>query len=743
MTEEDPQIAEGTLKEDSSPEDGSRERQKLLNALHAFHEANGTLPDDFHRMDEKFRAVCDIVLAGLSDSDSADVSPAGDSRIPDDLKDLKPDDPPEVHWAGAWLKCAQDDPAGESVELLVSLADRVFGPARFLAFRTLVRMGRRRDIMRLIPEKGALSLYEADALLETGALHLLVEGWTDRIALNADSLISATLSQQWIALLDVEATLATAGASGDMETRLANILSHGGREEVEAVEKAFHEYVLSRAAAALARVCIDRRRDAAEVLDSGAAEEGLPHWERSYLRGLSHLALGAPDAAKTHLEEACLKNPRQGAVGMALAGIVARRHPEEGLKLLESAEPTRELKIFRAVLLTRCRRYEEALACLQTDGEKGLPREPARLFWPAGRKDLARQAQALETALLEQKGEWQRASHAWARIGPEDVPATLLKARAFYQAKREEETLLPHQSWRRSVLSQSMGRSRHELGQALLNRESLFFWAAAILPEDPETAVKGFQRLLKQRKWVMSQQALGADRLVYMGDVLLQKGHPADAVRAYALAADADHPDVGPRLEVAEALLGYAKSSDSNYPPEQAEDPSSYYPTLLTAMERIAAGEKEAAASSLSEAESRDAPEPVCRFLRRILEKKVDPETLTETEISGMKLPPFLEAVLKMMTGPGEWGERLKAFAEARGKNWIGECPFTKHAAAAALLNHLCREGEWDEVMEQAGLLTTYNDPEVGQAAMLARVRVSLRQALDDDLEGAEERLLG
>ena len=725
----------------SPAESETKELQEFMDGFYAFHKARGTVFPMDERTRQTARAVCQAIMIGLYTPDSSGLPCHRNAKIQEQLRDLRPNDLPESHWRQSWLAFASDNTDREFLDQLVCQADQVFGPARFLTFRTLVRMGRRGDILKLIPQKGPLSLYDADALLETGALHCLESGWTDRIVPDEDNLLSPAVSERWISLLTIEGNLATTGSVGPMETQLESIVSEVAHEGAGTIEQAFNDYILTRASAALARFRIGNRQDAAQVLNTPAGER-LPVWERAYLNGLSLLALGYPDDARSYLEDAISDNPYQGAVCMALAAIHTDRNPGEGLSLLQSAEPTRELHGSRAALLARCGRYDEAWACLEKSKEKGMQAEPARLFWPAGRRHLERQVRALETALLEQKGQWQQASNVWALNAPPDLPATLIKTRAFFQAVMEKESLLPHQSWRRSVLSQKINRGRYELGQALLNRDSLFFWSAAILPEDPILTVKGFQRLLRQREWVSSQQHSGGSRLIYMGDVLLKNGQAPDAIRAYELAEKANHPAAALRREVAEAIHGAHSAPNPDQSPEHRKTLSGYYPSLLYAMAKIADGQMDAARSSLREAESREAPEAVCRVLRQLSEKAVDQASLSESEILEMKLPPDIEMVLRLIAGPGTWQERLKSFALDKDTQWIEEFPITKPAALGMLLNFFCRKGDWESMLQTCGTLMSSKDPALLKAATLAQVRYALHRILETDIEGALETLM-
>jgi hypothetical protein len=476
-------------------------------------------------------------------------------------------------------------------------------------------------------------------------------------------------------------------------------------------------------------VRIARRLDVAAIME-GEQANGLPVWERDYLLGLSQLADNHREEARVHLENSWRMSPRQGFIAIALAGLVAPRAPEEALAFLATAEPSRQVLIARAALLARCNRNQEAQLCL--DKSQILPGEAARFCRPAARNHYTRLAGVLAVSLLERCGQWQRAATAWASAGTAGgLPATLLKAREYFHVTRELAGLLPHQSWRRSLLLQKISRCRHDLGRAVLNGDALFYWAAGNCHDDPAEAVKGFRRLIRQRAWTEAQQRVGGDRLVIAGDVLLRQGDDAVAGHAYTLAHISGHPEVVERLAVAKVMGGEK--------PEIAA--ATWYPPLLAALRFAATDRMAEAAGALAAANALQAPEVLCRIVENIVTGSFLGSVLTEEDLAGLALPATLAPVVRLLAGPGSLAERAAVYLAAHGLEWSRGCPLSPTILAATLAEHLCTLADWPRAMAAADGFLASGDPALHDVGLLLRVLYSLGQAEGGDVLAAEASL--
>ena len=710
----------------------------LIRALHTFHQVENRSFGSDMRVEQLAWAVSVTMLTFPEEICLLEDSSLDRLELLDRFADLRPDDLPEAHLCRAWLEPAADI-SDQRADFLISLGEKVFAPASLLLYRLLVRLGRRRELSRMIPITGPLTVFQADALLETGELALLTSGWIERIQPDGNGLISSELHTRWLALLQGETELATGEASDVAQAALEGLAAVGDICRPGTFAAALQRYISSRTAAALTRARIGSRLVGFDCLDSDAGR-WLPLWEREYLQGLSCQVLGNNDTAYLHLKKSLADNPFQNAVRIALAGLVARECPEDALGLLAPATPSRELNVIKAALLTRCCLFDEAGKELMARRDGTLSRESVRLFWSTARKHLEQQALALETAVLEQGEDWQKAAVSWQTYGSLGLPDTLRKTRALFHAVRERASLAAHQTWRRSLLDQQITRTRHELRLAVLNRDALFFWSLANFAEDPEQALQGLKRLLRQSRWVQAQQRVGAARLVLIGDLLLKKSQTTDAYLAYSLAARAGRPDMSPRLQVAWAMIARPLDAGASMPRE-AGISDGFYPVLLAAMERISAGRKEDAELKLAEAEVLQAPKALCRVLRQIVSGNLLDSHVTEEDFQALSLPESIGVVVRLLAGPGSWEERMKTFVHTRGPQWPSDCPMSPVPLAATLVNVQYLEGDWGAIAETAIHLTETGNRQLQKIATLARILNALRKAVDSDLESAEDEL--
>jgi hypothetical protein len=642
-----------------------------------------------------------------------------------------PDEMPEILWLRMWCSLFAPATNNRLVDMPISAGGQVFGPVRLLLYRGLVRRGRRRELTELLPETDELSLFEFDALLETGCIERL---GNVRLAAEAteDELLPAPVRQFWSNLVTTEAELAKNRLSQSLLEKLERW--HVNTELLPPETPGIFPpgYLQARCTAALARARIAARLDAEDIL-TGKWADGMPNWECKFLLGMSSLSIEQPKQATAHLEMAYQTAPRQGTVAIALAGRFAEDDPQRAVTLFDEVEASFETLIAKAALLLRCRRDDEARECLTAADEPNLPGEPARLFQDSVRVQYRLQRKALATALFERQGRWSHAAAEWVSGDGNGQSSSLIKARELYQAVQEQKNLAGRQIWRQSLLAQKIARSRYELSQAVLNHEALFYWAAGNCDSDPAEAVRGFRRLVRQLAWTEAQQRVGGDRLVLVGDVLLRNGETADALRAYRMAQSAGYHEVEERLAVAKALCGDVTKIVDN---EVQEPPvKSWYPPFFAAVRLTIVGMAEKSAFFLIEARARKAPESLCRLLEAIVNNALPASILTEEELTGLDLPVTVEPIIRLLAGPGSWTERLCSYARVSGTPWRNDWPVAPAVVAAALTLHLCREEKWSEALATADRLLATNDPTLQDVALLAHVLWDLETARQQGVE--------
>jgi tetratricopeptide (TPR) repeat protein len=501
--------------------------------------------------------------------------------------------------------------------------------------------------------------------------------------------------------------------------------------------------IAARATAALARARLAQGIEVESML-TGIPGSTLPSWERAYLRGLGSWQDGDISGAISHLQSALEHNPHQTSIRLAIASLRASQSLEAALSVLEYPEPTREMWNARAALLARLERYAEAEDALRhCSPESTVASEPERYSWSRGRVQSRRREAALCTGLAERRRDWEMASKSWLAVSA--GRRTLQETRQLFAARQELESLPAGKSWRRDVLRQRLERGRTELGNIPLVGDALFFRANAMQAMQPDRAIKDFETLLRRRAWVEAECRVGGGRIVYVADALLRAGRVDDAIRGYELVRASRGTEVDERLAVAlvlKEILHHAEASAITRAAERATvlAPTGPWPQLLAALGLLIMGDVSSARSRLDVAETRGAPEGVCRCLRSTCAvASSGTATLTDEELN--TLPGEVGAVVRFLCGAEPETARIKKYANKLGETWLAHCPTDPSLTARRFLAILFDEGRWEEVMRFADILARSEQPWAKDLAALARVRHALHSADRGDLKQAEMEL--
>jgi hypothetical protein len=170
--------------------------------------------------------------------------------------------------------------------------------------------------------------------------------------------------------------------------------------------------------------------------------------------------------------------------------------------------------------------------------------------------------------------------------------------------------------------------------------------------------------------------------------------------------------------------------------------PASPWPPLLAALGRLIVGEAGEALTHLRAAEERGAPERACRCLRAVCAAASSgAAALTDDDLTALHLPVEVEAIVRLLCGPGEASTRLDGFVRTLGAGWISCCPIDPAIAARHLLATWCEAGQWEQALTLADELTHSGRPWAQELWTLTHVRHALERASRGELREAEREL--
>ncbi len=696
--------------------------------------------------DECLRACCMALVTGPLVPGVEPLDPSPHDRVRSVLEQAPRGALPEIDACRLWLSCAN----GLDVDMVTELAPLaekpLWEPMEAIIYRVLAHLGRRRTLAEIVLRKTPLTLARADALFEASLGSMFERDRIEQIAADPESVWPASLCDRWKTLLRAEWSVASGEANDPLEQTLTSLMDAVGDGPAQDLADVEVQRIAARASAARVRMDLTRGRVNNEGLTHPAAQ-GLPIWERAVLQALTYWRLGDVEAATAELDAALAHNPHQTSIRLALACLRSPDAPEAALAVLDHDEPTRQVLISRAALLARTGRYDEAAEALPTTEEQtpvGL--EALRYRWLDAQHRFERQAHALRTALAERRGDWHEADAAWRQVCTEQRTNALRVARQMFVAQRELSQLAEHQTWRQGLAKQRLQQAGNEIGGVPLVADARFFRGLATTSSDPERAVKDLRTLSRSRTWVQAEQRAGGGRLLAVGDALARLGQTGDAVRAYALAAEASPATAGERLAVAAvyAAIGRAAASEEIARSADRADelaPNSPWPPLMTALGLLIAGDWDAAQPHLARAQERGAPEDLVRCLRCVSQGVSDPGTLSTDELADLGLPKPIEALVHLAVGDRRDVRHLEAFAAYFGPGWIDAAPGDPAPLARRLLASLCDDDRWDDALAMTDDLVRSGRAWAIELAATVRARHAMLCAVRGNLDQAAEAL--
>ena len=663
------------------------------------------------------------------------------------LADVTREDLPEGRLCRLWLMCAANQlPADAAEEFSALVRGSLWEPFQSLALRALAFLGRRNLLADLMESDQTPSIGQVDAWLEVSSYLELEDRPPGISPATPQEPLSPQVRTRWIELLVAERELATTGGSPALESKFSRIADVCPAPVLRSYADTETRRISARATAALARAHLARLAGDDAIL-TGPAGTMLPQWEREYLSGLMRWVANDRDRAKTRLEKALALNPHQSCTRLALANMFAEQEPEKAIELLETAEPTREVLVSLAALLARLGRYDEAEAALsRCRGDTAVGLEAARFSWPRGRRQIHRQGDFLSVALAGFGGRWRDAEKIWRTTCSGKVRKSLDLARQLLMVTMELASPSLKDNWRREELQRRRRRIAQQIGDGPLVGEEAFFRGAAVIEENPGRTTRDFKTLLNRRTWVNAERNVGTDRFIFMGDVLARLGQANSAIRAYELASDVRSSDVSERLGVMQVRASVENTRDPKLISDAADrasevSPDSFWPPLLAAVGLVIANDPNAARDRVDAAEKLGAFPAPCKCIRALCDVlSGTPRTVSHDDLSAAGASPQTEAVLRLLTGPGEIGEKLKAFVEVLKDRWITICPIDPKVGASHILAALCQDGRWDEALNLAGVLGQ-TDPNSANLAVMIQLRQALAQAVGGELEQAQMQL--
>ena len=716
---------------------------ELLAAFQAFKQQRVAPASDRHQH-EMLRAICTTLIAGPHELGQATRA----TPLCESLRPLLQDSAPEARVCWLWLQCAAGESDPHITTQFVSLArENLWEPIQALIWRALAHFGRRQTLAATLNVNGPLSLIRADAWLDASHTTELDAGWHTRADTGqTENILPALVREQWRELLVAEASLARAEPTAAVEATLASLASLADSDTPRTYAAAQTQHIAVRAAAALVRARLARRCDVENALQEPAANL-LPSWEQDYLRALARWQTGDEAGAIELLEASLEANPDQTPTRLALATLLSARAPEKALGALAHDEPTREIYATRANLLARLCCYAEAKDALaHCEDNTATGSEPSRFTFARGRVQTHQREQVLRALLAEHEGDWPSAEKFWRTAGAGVERKSWQDTRKLWTAQRELASSKPGQHWRRSQIEQTWKRGLHELGHVPLVGDALFFRAAALVGTEPERACKDLQTLLRQGAWVEAEQQSGAGRLIFAGDLLWRLGRPDEARRAYELAGESSTLEITERIAVARVCTELARSADAERISREVDaahslSSSSYWPQLLAALGLIRVGAIDNAREQLAQAAASGASENLCRVLHSLCNASHCTTELTLEEISELKLPEVIAAVLRYMFVGGPDSECVAALPRVLGERWLELCPTELQLTARRLLAALCEDDRWDEALECARALSRMDAGWARELYALVAVRHALTLALRGELETADDEL--
>ena len=663
------------------------------------------------------------------------------------LSDVTHGDLPEGRLCRLWLMCAENQPPADAAEEFSELVrDSLWEPFQSLALRALAFLGRRNLLVDLIESDQAPSVGQVDTWLEVSSCLELEDRPSEILLATPQEPLSPQVRTQWIELLAAERELATTGGSPALESEFSRIADVCLAPALRSYADTEIRRMSVRATAALARAHLARLAGDETTL-TGPAGAMLPQWEREYLSGLMRWVANDCDRARTRLEKALALNPHQTCTQLALANLFAEQNPEKAIELLDTPEPTQEVLVSLAALLVRLGRCDEAEAALsRCRGDAAVGLEAARFSWPRGRRQIHRQGDFLSVALAAVRGRWQDAEKIWRTTCSGEVRKSLDLAQQLFMVTMELASPSVKDNWRREELQRKRQRIAQQIGDGPLVGEEAFLRGAAVIEENPDRTTRDFKTLLNRRNWVDAERSVGTNRFLFMGDVLARFGEANCAIRAYELASDVQSVDVSERLAVMQVRASVENTQNPKLISDAADrafevSPESFWPPLLAAVGLVIANDPNAARDRVDVAEKLGASPAPCKCIRALCDVlSGTPQTVSHDDLSAAGASPQTEAVLRLLTGPGEIGEKLKAFVEVLKDRWITICPIDPKVGASHILAALCQDGRWDEALNLAGVLGQ-TDPNSANLAVMIQLRQALAQAVGGELEQAQMQL--
>ena len=696
---------------------------------------------------ELARIACMSLLVGSPDlGTSVERTPECD-LVREMLRDPGPGGLAEARVARLWLAHAVGELPPEAPEAFIQLGrEPLWPPIRALVFRGLAYYGLRHALKDLLTEGRPVYVDEADACFEAAWPDAVPEV-AHRLTAPGNEPLPAETIGCWAALLAAEHALAATEDARTAEYALAPLVRQDVVSPPHTYAESINRYVAARTVAAWVRARIAQQRGEEGLLASSAGLL-LPAWEREYLLALTQWVTGNPDGAASGLRRAMELNPHQTSVRLALAVLTAEQDPLAALSLLEVSTPTREMLVSRAAILTRLGRYEEAEAAITWVSSSPPPGEPIRFTWFQGRQQCRVRETALRTALAQRRGDWVAAEKAWQDDGTLWRRRSLPTARNLLSASLELRSGSLQKGPRRDDLEKRKQQAWDAIGSIPLLGSEMFFRAAAVVDSMPDRAARDFQTLLAQPAWLKAECRVGAGRVIFAGDALARMGFLDEGIRAYAIAAEAGSAAASERLAFlrfwSDGQQGAVAGSDSAAGEQIVHSPTwGPWPHVFAAVGLVMASCEESAREHVQAAEAHGAPPEVCLCIRALCDVLAGaPSAVPEETLVALGLSPQVDVALRMLIGPGGFGERARAFVRELGGRWLSDTPLEPRVVAALALGAMCSAGEWDEALAFADGSIESGQMWAADMAALVRVWHALTIAVCGQATEAETELL-
>jgi hypothetical protein len=646
---------------------------------------------------------------------------------------------PEAAVCRLWISLLRGESRLELRSALTALAaETLWHPVQALALRGLVACGARAELAHVLAGIDR----NRPAAVEAGLEALLPAG-RELDALYPTSELVAR-APAWGALLEKELKLAggddplalDAGFAALFDGQVGKSEVASPHAELGAGDHRENDRFLARLLAARARATIACGRDPRRLFDEAGVER-LPAWEVRYLRGVGAWRAGDLAAARTELEASSQSNPRQSAVALSRATLLAERDPGAALDVLNGVSPSREVLVARASLLARMRDYELAERSIREAEVTGC--EPVRLFWAEGRRGWRRRELQLRAALAERHGDATSAERTLAGLEAAEQP--LRTARSAWTARR---ALIGNdeRGFQRSVLERKLKGALGTLGSGPLLRDALFFRAAAAAEFAPEQSARDLGVLAGRRAWLERERRAGGNRLLFMSDMLLGLGRVDEARLGYGSASGDARlaPIVAERSATAlvlRELVAGTDAADLDAAFARAEElaPTSPYPSVVAAFAAICNGDSTLAQAHGARAAERGCPAALSSAVLALATAVRHGTALAPEAARELGLGNGAQAGLALSSGDAgtEPEEFLGAIDGA-------DATFDRALAACGLAG-LCERGRFQEAEVHAGRLVGSGAAWAADLLALVRLRRAVALAKSGDFDAAERAL--